>query len=326
MKRKLRLLFPLLLTTLPLSGCDWITITDANDNKEETVIIDKFYKDYNLKLKGPSLIEELQTMCFDKHTNWITYEQTWSYFAKTGDRNSVDALRDGSEKNEHFYTCAEIVPKVSSPRNFTREHVWPCANSAGLWAHDKPDAGQFSPHYVDYTYYVGGGSDLLHLRPSNSTVNTARGNSQFCDFDDPEYEGYSKDVIESKESGGKYSLKVYGNESFANRSEPDDHVKGDIARIILYVYIHYQERGITPTGSVVKGGKTYNFSDMTGNLSLTKVMGYSTEERCQEKLMEWNEMDPVSDVEKLRNNTVQKIQGNRNPFVDYPDLVNKIFY
>ena len=40
---------------------------------------------------------------------------------------------------------------------------------------------------------------------------------------------------------------------------------------------------------------------------------------------EWNNLDKPSEVEKLRNTTVQKVQGNRNPFVDYPDLVEKMF-
>ena len=102
-------------------------------------------------------------------------------------------------------------------------------------------------------------------------------------------------------------------------------MKGDVARILLYVYVHYSERGITPEGGVTSGGNTFTYKDMVGSLSLTQVMGYSTEQRCQEKLAAWNELDPPSEVEKLRNDTVQKIQGNRNPFVDYPELVNQMF-
>ena len=69
----------------------------------------------------------------------------------------------------------------------------------------------------------------------------------------------------------------------------------------------------------------YIYFDMTGSLPLTNYMGYQSEDKCKEVLKLWNKLDPVSDVEKLRNNTVQKIQGNRNPFVDYPELVDQIF-
>lgn len=39
----------------------------------------------------------------------------------------------------------------------------------------------------------------------------------------------------------------------------------------------------------------------------------------------WNDRDPVSEEETLRNTAVQRLQGNRNPFVDCPTLVDRIF-
>ncbi len=47
----------------------------------------------------------------------------------------------------------------------------------------------------------------------------------------------------------------------------------------------------------------------------------STEETL---LRTWNTEDPVDDMEKERNNRIEQYQGNRNPFVDRPDFVNKI--
>lgn len=334
MKRKHFFLTPLLLFGLTLSGCSFsdflakIGIYIEDDSQDSgSVIVDKFYKDYNLKKTGGRLIQELQKLCFDKHTKWVTYEQTKSYYSKTSDRNSCDAISDGASKNEFFYTGKE------NSGYGTREHVWPCANSAALWTHDEPESG-FSPHYVDNKNYVGGGSDLFHVRPSTSSINTARGNSRFCDFDDPEYAEYKGDggIVSLTESGGKYPLKIYGADQtssggyqYASRSEPADEMKGDVARIVLYVYVHYQERGDTPDGYITSGGNKFYYTDMTGSLSLSAIMGYDSEDRCKEVLMAWNKLDTPSEVEKLRNNTVQKIQGNRNPFVDYPELVDQMF-
>jgi endonuclease I len=42
-------------------------------------------------------------------------------------------------------------------------------------------------------------------------------------------------------------------------------------------------------------------------------------------LLAWHRMDPVSDKEKTRAIEVNKIQGNRNPFIDYPELVEFIW-
>ena len=41
-------------------------------------------------------------------------------------------------------------------------------------------------------------------------------------------------------------------------------------------------------------------------------------------LRKWNQEDPIDDEEIARNNAIQGAQGNRNPFVDYPELVDRI--
>ena len=42
-------------------------------------------------------------------------------------------------------------------------------------------------------------------------------------------------------------------------------------------------------------------------------------------LKTWHNEDPVDDFELQRNNRIYEYQGNRNPYIDYPDLVNKLF-
>lgn len=312
MKRKLRLLFPVVAACFALSGCDFISIK----GKGEVKITDPYYADLNYKGKsGTKLQQELQKFLFAKHKHYVAYGEVNTYFKKTADRNSAEAAEDGSDNNEWFYTG-----KVRSGTG-DREHVWPCAKSDQLWVH-KEDAGL---HYVDNPKYVGGGSDLYHIRTCTGSVNQNRGSSRFVQFSDTEMK--DKTGVKEIGDGGPYKLKVQGTDSdgFANFSEPDDHMKGDVARIILYLYVHYNYKNIDFDGGFKSGSTTYKFNDMLGDLVLTNIMGYDTAKRCQEELKEWNEMDPPSEVEKLRNNTVQKVQGNRNPFVDYPELVDILF-
>ncbi len=332
---KKRFLFPIFAALISLTACDFIRIEDNTPKEEEQEpaydvdeeVVDSHYSGYDLTKSGGRLLLELQRYCFDKHTQWITYGQLNSYFSKTSTRNSAEAVADGSNLNQYFYTGKE------ASGTGTREHVWPCANSGSLWVHDNPGTGNFSAHYVDNSYYVGGGSDLYHVRTCNSKVNTARGNSKFCSFDDPEYADKKSLTVEYGENGGKWNIRMLGASElsgggyeYADRTEPDDHMKGDIARIVLYVYTHYMDRGIAPDGGFKPKNYSYTFqySEMTGSLPLTQIMGYGTEERCLEVLKAWNKLDAPSTVEKLRNDTVQKIQGNRNPFVDYPNLVDQL--
>jgi hypothetical protein len=41
-------------------------------------------------------------------------------------------------------------------------------------------------------------------------------------------------------------------------------------------------------------------------------------------LRRWHEEDPVDQEERRRNEAVYKLQNNRNPFIDYPNLINHI--
>lgn len=41
-------------------------------------------------------------------------------------------------------------------------------------------------------------------------------------------------------------------------------------------------------------------------------------------LRKWNEQDPVDDAEMTRNDVIEKLQGNRNPFIDFPNLPQDI--
>ena len=85
---------------------------------------------------------------------------------------------------------------------------------------------------------------------------------------------------------------------------PGDEWKGDVARMMMYMYLRYPTQCLAT--NVGSGLTTYNI-DMP-NIFL-----------------EWNEEDPVSQFEKTRNNALQGIQGNRNPFIDNPYLATMIW-
>ena len=268
----------------------------------------KYYKlnKYNLNgTTGVDLQREIHRLMLDTHKTQVKYSQFTQYTKVTTDRQySVDQVNATTKKNEMFYTGSQLALTAS----YTREHVWPCAQSAGLWVHKNYSDVKY---YVDHSKYVGGGSDLYHIRPCNSTVNTARGDSKYVDMTENE----KAVALQMKDSNGKYVLLTDATQ-YSNYSEPADEFKGDCARIIMYVYVHFARIGSY-------GEKQWG--DYMGNLDLKNVIGHNGDstEQIYEQLIRWNNLDPVSETEKLRNETVQGIQGNRNPFVDYPNLLNK---
>lgn len=78
--------------------------------------------------------------------------------------------------------------------------------------------------------------------------------------------------------------------------------KGDVARSIFFLSIRYNDL------DVVNG-----FPDITGQLGDLAT------------LLSWHEQDPPDDFEMNRNNIIYNWQKNRNPFIDFPELVNFIW-
>ncbi len=282
----------------------------ADEEFDEEQEIADYYDDCDTTLSGNDLIDELHRHSFSKHTYFVKYGETSPYLKKTKGFDSPDLI-PGAHNTEFFYTG-----KKSNYEIGTREHVWPCNDSAELWVHDS--SYESKGHYVDSPNYVGGGADLYHLRPCDSDINTARGDAAYVDFDETDSK-YSPVI--SMSDGGSYKLKCYKRGTskapveFADYVEVDDAFKGDIARTIAYLYMHYRTNSNTPS----------EYRSMTGNLQLTRVLGYSSTSRCIEILKKWNKLDKPSAVEKHRNHVVQQIQGNRNPFVDDYTLIDKMF-
>ena len=94
--------------------------------------------------------------------------------------------------------------------------------------------------------------------------------------------------------------------------EPRDEVKGDIARIILYMDVRYEGNamGANEPNLVPVDGLTTYPNPQIGVLST---------------LLQWHEQDPPDAFEKRRNDVIYDWQGNRNPFIDYPEFVNYIY-
>lgn len=94
--------------------------------------------------------------------------------------------------------------------------------------------------------------------------------------------------------------------------EPIDEYKGDIARILLYMSVRYADKFSTWSST--------EFNRVKGT---DKLSGYKKE--YLDMLLQWHEQDPPSQKEKDRNNRVFARQGNRNPFVDFPQFAAYIW-
>ena len=90
--------------------------------------------------------------------------------------------------------------------------------------------------------------------------------------------------------------------------EPAEEYRGDFARAYFYMATAYEYLEWTAYPDYISNASYLMFS-----------------EPIQQVLLDWHRPDPVSDNECCRMDYISDIQGNRNPFIDYPELVEYIW-
>lgn len=137
------------------------------------------------------------------------------------------------------------------------------------------------------------GYDLHHVRPTDAVVNSTRNNNPYG-------------TVSVHNSSTEVHARYTPNQSLAGWLkdgvfEPLDSVKGDVARICFYVSVCYYMR--------------------YSNIELSKIVS----DKTLKTILEWNKLDPVDALEAQRNNVAYELQGNRNIFIDYPELADVIW-
>ena len=244
-----------------------------------------YYADVN-DLNGDQLLESLAFLSSDKHRYYTTYDEIW------GGACYSDADPTAPSYLIDFYSKTSI-PNTYDTSVWDREHVWCQSLSGGLFGTE------------------GAGADIHHIRPSIDNINSSRNNNKYGNTGktNPKYYSIEEDRVVTSSSGNI----LYG---YLRSSvfEPIDSVKGDVARIVMYVYMHYS------TEINANKGNTY-----AGNLVITNLVSASSTQAAWDLLIDWSELDPVDAFEMNRNNYCASVTGLRNPFIDHPEYASKIW-
>lgn len=162
--------------------------------------------------------------------------------------------------------------------------------------------------------------DIEHMFPKSwwgGDVNEA-----YCDLFHLVPADYSANRSKSNHAPGIPTDTTFWNGSFATGSGseyglqkvfcPADEYKGDFARAYFYIATCYGD------------SLQWQLSGDAGK-AMTNEHWQEFQPWLRDLLVSWHRMDPVSDKEKQRAIEVNKIQGNRNPYIDYPELVEYIW-
>ncbi len=234
-----------------------------------------------------SFVTQLQTL-INPHTSifYSNYRPTMIEGFMVRDTFVVQGLNTFNKVITCSYSGAPIL--FNLPFDFTstgtsREHTFPHS-----WMPTFPADNPEKPEY----------NDQHHLYPTiQANVNDARCNYPLGNVITP--------IIAYQEG-------VLGLDSSGNRVyEPRDEHKGAAARALFYMATCYNTVSgnswnfQAPVGEVCAGGSPYN---------ITYVQD-------QQVMKDWHYAYPPTSIDIARNDYLDSLQGNRNPFVDQPDWV-----
>lgn len=232
-----------------------------------TAHIPSGYYDTAMGLSGSALQGALHNIIKD-HTEY-SYDDLRDFVLRNTDEdpnNSSNVLLLYTGRSQAKSTFG------GGSNDWNREHVW--AKSHGDFGNNPP-----------------AGTDAHHIRPTDASVNSDRGN---LDFD----------------IGGSPVSEAPGCYRDSDSFEPRDAVKGDVARMIFYMATRYKGGSGEPDLKVVDAVNT-SPNPRHGKLS---------------QLLMWNTQDPPDDFEQNRNNVIYyDYQANRNPFIDHPEFADLIW-
>ena len=238
------------------------------------------------------------------------------------------------------YETTDLAPMDSIPASYTGENIM-LVYDMYAWMRwfpkfyedqDHSQTGGINREHCVPNSWWGGESgndtaytDLHHLFPADGAANNAKQNYPLGYFvtgltkSFPTATGtYQGKTYVTPENACSYVWTVPDNMKssyFGGASkvfEPADMYKGDFARAYLYVVCTYEKKLCWQTSE-----NTMFTGDTT---TYTTIQPWALN-----LLLTWHRNDPVSEKEKVRNNAVEGLQGNRNPFIDYPELVEYIW-
>ena len=282
-------------TSLPTSSSESTTSSASNEAKA----YDGYYNNLTTWTNGEDLKQKLYDI------SHLTYRPL-NYTNPNYQTNiNADHTYNDFEFLDVIYSEDDVY-KGETNKGWQREHAF-CASLM---------CGSLT---ADAVKRVGRATDFHNLLAASASANSSRGNKNYGNADT------TNTYYQNRTTGNGRDGYSFDPVNF----EPGDNDKGRVARAIFYMAMMYKNdevdevNGLTMKGlKVVEDPVTYvqgeNGAFAIGNLST---------------LLDWNKRYPVDYLEMQHNISVYKdintidgyAQGNRNPFVDYPSLVDYVF-
>lgn len=293
-------IFVLMVSLLLLGGCEK-TSGELEDTAKEDITSDSVEIDESVTPRNPVIPGQNGV----RSTNYEPLEDVATYY------QDIDMSETGTKLEQDLHTLISKMTKVSygdcrymlvytDEAVYYPGYVYSCYdgdlipavwdygetwNREHTWPRSRMGGERADNNIVSRT------SDLHNIRASCVKANDIRSNYYYASLTIPSNSSFYPNISEGLSGEHRY----------------EGDFRGDVARICFYMYVRYGRYDDECT------------LELNNNPSGSWTMG------VKDTLIEWNFEDPVDAFETQRNNRIYEYQGNRNPFIDYPDLVNNLF-
>jgi endonuclease I len=244
--------------------------------------IPSYYSGINFTQSATSIKSQLTNLITATHTTELVYTSGSSGFLDTWTvlkASDLDPVNTANVVLLYGWSNASVTVSENRTRSVNEScHTSSCT---GKWVREHTFPRSLGTPNLGFE---AAGADAHNLRAIDSQRNNSRSNKFFG---------------AAAASTPSFSIN-------ANSWYPGDEWIGDVARIVMYMYLRYPNQ--CSANNVATGVSTFApLSDMP------------------DILLQWNAQDPPSTFEINRNNAIASSQGNRNPFIDNPYLATRIW-
>lgn len=244
--------------------------------------IPAYYSGIDFTQNAENVKAQLATLITNTHTTQLVYTSGSSGLLDTWTVLKQSDLDPANSNNVLLiYGWNDNSTTVSEHRSRGLNESCHTSSCTGKWVREHTFPKSIGTPNLGTEF---AGSDAHNLRAIDAQRNNSRSNKLY-----------------GAASGSAASLSIDANSWY-----PGDEWIGDVARIIMYMYVRYPSQ--CAPANVATGSTTFApLLDMP------------------DLLLQWNAQDPPSTFEINRNNTIANNQGNRNPFIDNPYLATLIW-
>ena len=277
----------------------------SNTDKADAAINYSDADNYHAAGNAWSLFTTLQSLTYTTKT--FSYAEVWTTYGNIYYTDSAKHIKDYYSNTSNFvYSTNQCGNYKVEGDCYNREHSIP----KSWWG--SGDSAKTKQ-----------GADPIIVIPTDGKINSYRSNYPLGVVDTSESYSYSNNEYSKWGPGSS----TYGYTS--NVFEPNDEIKGDLARIVFYACVRYSSR----TSNYVSY-PTYNWRQETPGQStfngIEPTQSNNGADFCLtdyaiKLFTKWHNDDKPDDWERTINERFYNVQSNKNPFIDRPEYVNTLW-